>query len=274
MISHVLLKIPHDRPVYAALSTDYWPWPDALADLAGRADLSGALELRCGERRARALWAGGAPLGGHSAEESGGEDADLAALAARWPRAELSLYLLEPAVARLAWQCRAARGQTALAEWGALRADLSRRAYGGVVRAAVGDSYWQGGARLGGPEPLPGERVDLLTPASPAATAEQIAEFYGAALQLAAALFAAEPHWRAACLGLADDHPCLDPFAREVVFERGALTLIQDVPAQELLLALPAAFAATVARAGHSVADLPLEPLRAHPLWHLLGETP
>ncbi len=286
-MSHVWLTLPQDRSAYVALPTDYWPWTVAFADLEGRDNLSGALELRFEGRRARALWAEGVPLGGHyagenvgaggSADEGAGEgteeDVAFDALAARWPRAELSLYLLDPAVARLAWQCRAAAERPAAGAWDALRGDLTRRAYSGVVRAAGGDSYWQGGARLGGPEPLPGERVSLLTPNRRDATAPEIAAFYGAALTLAGQRFAAEPHWRAACLDLADEHPCLDPFAREVVFERGALTVNQDVPAAELLLALPAAFAATAAHAGLRVADLPLEPLRAHPLWGLsLGE--
>lgn len=266
-MSHVWPEVPHDRPAYAALSTDFWPWSEVFADLSARTPWSGALELRQGEHFARAVWAEGVALGGHM----GGSDHDLHQLALALPRAEVSLYVLDAHVARLAWQCRAAEVQYAASEWLKVRADLTFRAFTGVVRAAAGDSYWQSGVRVSGPEPTAGDRVTLLTPALGAVTNESVIEFYNVALAVAARTVDVEAHWRASVLELAEDHLCLDPFAREVVYEQGRLVLALDVPADELLPALRAAYSLTLRRAGKAVAELPLDALRVHPLWALSG---
>jgi len=266
-MSHVWPEVSRDRPAYTALPTDYWPWPEVLADLAARPNLSGALELSQGEARARALWADGEFLGAHDART----DHDLGGAMLALPRASVSLLLLDPVVARLAWRCRDVDPVPAGQDWTGLRSALEERAFSGVVRALGGDSFWQQGVRVSGPEPLATERVSLLTPGVRDVSPEEIVRFYGAVLGAASRLFAVESVWRASALELADDHPCLDPFAREVIYENGQLSLGTRVPTDELLPALRDATRLTLRRAGHRPSNLALDALRGEPLWSVSG---
>lgn len=269
-MSHVWPEVPREQTIYAFLPTDYWPWSEVLQDLAQRSGMSGALELRQGAVRARMLFAEGAVLGAHS--ESA--DADLATLMWMMPRAAVSLVSLPPAVARLAWQCRVAEAQVAGATWQTLRANLKFKAFTGIVRSSAGDSYWQSGVMIGGAEPAEADVVTLLAPSLEAISNTAIVEFYSQALSITSRSVAAESLWRASALDLADDHLCLDPFAREVVYENGKLAVTQDVSPEELLPALRDAFSLLLQKAGRRAGDLGLDSLRAHPLWALsnLGE--
>ncbi|PYE55717.1 hypothetical protein [Deinococcus yavapaiensis] len=269
-MSHVWPEVPREQSIYAFLPTDYWPWSEVLQDLAQRSGMSGALELRQGAVRARVLFAEGTVLGAYS--ESA--DADLATLMWMMPRAVVSLVSLSPAIARLAWQCRVADAQVANAPWSTLRATLKFKAFTGVVRSSVGDSYWQAGVMIGGPEPTEHDVVTLIAPSLEAISNTTILEFYNQALSITAKSVAAENLWRAAALDLADDHLCLDPFAREVVYENGKLAVTHDLAPEELLPALRDAFSLLLDKAGRRAGDLGLESLRAHPLWALssLGE--
>jgi len=266
-MSHLWPEVPHDQPAYADLPTDFWPWPEVLSDVTQRPNLSAALEVRQDGRRARLLWANGEPLGVHG--DTG--DTDPAALMLSHPRAHVSLYLLDPSVARMAWMCRNTPPEHSPYDWATLRGDLVQRGFTGIVRSGAGDSYWQSGRILGGPEPLTTERVSLLTPPVSAIKTEDVIDFYTQALAAAETRFNVEPVWRAVALELADDHPCLDPFAREVVYENRKLALHASIPTSELLPALKEAFLDTLRRGGTGPALIPLDPLRQHPLWSVSG---
>ncbi|MEW6422037.1 MAG: hypothetical protein AB1511_09970, partial [Deinococcota bacterium] len=77
--------------------------------------------------------------------------------------------------------------------------------------------------------------------------------------------------WRLVSVRLAGDHPCLDPFAREVTVQGGRLHVEADVPTGEVLPALLGAFQATLARLGLRLTDLPLGGLPARPEWTAAG---
>jgi hypothetical protein len=238
-----------------------------LADLAARPGFSGALELNQGATRARALWADGEFLGAHDDHT----DHDLTGALRAVPRADVSLLQLDPAVARLVWSCRTSTPATAEQDWASLRPSLVDRVFTGVVRALGGDSFWQAGTRLSGPEPLSNERVVLLTPSVRDVRPDDILQFYNTVLAAAAHVTPIEAAWRASALDLADDHPCLDPFAREVVYENGRLSLGVPVPPDELLPALRDAARLSLRRAGRRPADLSLDALHGNPLWATSG---
>ena len=271
--------VPRDRPVYSGLPTDFWPWPEALHDLTRRPGLSAILEISPdpgATPTARAIWADGHALGVHTdlttpEGQAPGAPTDLTALAVTYPRATLSLYIVDPAVARLAWQCLLADTQSPPAPWSTLRTQLAFRAYTGMVRAPSGDSYWQAGVRIAGREPRSEELVALLSPSLRHVTSAAVLEFFNAALLIARREVPVDDVWHATVMELADMHACLDPFAREVLLEGGQLSLGADVPADELLPALRDGFQLAVNRAGRRLAQLPLESLRANPLWSHAG---
>ncbi|AFZ68610.1 hypothetical protein [Deinococcus peraridilitoris] len=266
-MSHLWPQLPHDQAAYSEISSDFWPWPEVFADLKRRDHFSGALEVRQNDRRARFFWADGEALGGYS---DNSED-DLVTLALHFPRGSLSLYLLDSQVARLAWQCRDTTLQGEEQRWEDLQTGRTLQAFSGVIRGPAGDSYWHAGQHLHGPLARAGERVTLIAAPREVVSTESVIEFYNTALNVAARHFDVAAHWRASALELADDHLCLDPFAREVVYESGQLQLVQSVPADELLAALRDAYALTLVRAGRRAGELPLDALHGHSLWAQSG---
>ncbi|MFD1730736.1 hypothetical protein ACFSC4_06105 [Deinococcus malanensis] len=68
-------------------------------------------------------------------------------------------------------------------------------------------------------------------------------------------------------MALSDEHPCLDPFAQEVVLTNGILQVDPELELQELRPALSAALRQMMNRAGVRLADLPLGALRQRPEW-------
>lgn len=266
-MSHLWPELPHDQAAYSAISTDFWPWPEVFADLDRRDHFSGVLEIRHLRHRARALWLDGAPLGGYSEDA----EVDLAELARVFPRASLDLYSLDADVALLAWQCRQSDLQSEKTLWDEVKAGQILKGFSGIIRAASGDSFWQAGQHLEGPVPQPGEQVVLVEAPRKAISSESVIEFYNSAFGAAARHFDVSGHWRASALELADEHLCLDPFAREVVYENGQLQLVNSVSADELLPALRDAYALMLVRAGRRADELPLAGLRTHALWSQSG---
>lgn len=266
-MSHLWPEIPHDQPAYSEISTDFWPWPEVFADFGRRDHFSGVLELCYQDQRARALWVDGAPLGGYTQDA----EADLAELARTFPRASLALYSLDAKVALLAWQCRHSELQSETILWDEVKTGPTLQGFNGIIRTPSGDGYWQAGQLVQGQRAQPGEQVILVAAPRTVISGESVIEFYNAAFAVAARHLDVAAHWRASALELADEHLCLDPFAREVVYENGQLQLVHKVSAEELLPALRDAYALMLVRAGRQASELPLEGLRAHALWSHSG---
>lgn len=264
-----LIPLSTDRRAYAGLHTDHWPWPEALADLSARAAFSGALDVQDGARLARFMWADGQALGGQLSGTDI-ETTELAVLMRGFPRARLTLTPTEPEVAGLLWRCRKVQPQPSNEAWATLHAKLARPSFHGVVLAGAGASFWQGGARVGGPEPLEDERPGVLT-AVTELTPVSLMAFWNDVLDTVAPMTPISTHWLAAATALADDHPCMDPFAQEVILDGGQLRLLGDVPVEELSPALLATFLASLRRARLHLRDLPLARLHTHALWGVSG---
>ena len=263
---HEWPSLPLNRSVYAALHTDFWPWPEALADLNARQPFTGVLEVQDGARQARALWRAGEWLGGYDA--SG--DLALGGLMRRFPRAGLSLLPLDAVALDLLWACRHVPPQPGGQSWGMLRPKLVAQGYRGLVLGHGALSFWEAGQMISGLEPANGE-TPLLAAPDDKVNPGQLITFWNELLAVAARSLPVAALWRESALELADDHPCLDPFAREVVLDGHQIRLLSQVPPEELTPALRAVFGDVLERAQRKLSDLPLQELRHHPLWRIAG---
>lgn len=122
---------------------------------------------------------------------------------------------------------------------------------------------------MGGSLPPSGSACHLLTP--PGADEASVAALWAEVLALTHRSAPLDEAWRAVCVRLSAEHPCLDPFAREVTVQGGRLHVEPDVPAEEWRPALLAAFQATLARLGVRLADLPLAEVRGRSAWTVAG---
>ena len=77
--------------------------------------------------------------------------------------------------------------------------------------------------------------------------------------------------WRQAATRLADEHPCLDPFAREVWLDGATLHAEPDLPIPELRAAMLEQYRTMLSLYGVSLRSLPMPEARAHPLWPSSG---
>lgn len=259
------MAIPAGRTVYQ-VSSLYFPWSEVYADLEARAGFSGVLSWN----GARFWWAQGRPLGGSLRGEVYPE---LPALACRTPGGRLTLTELRPGAATLAHaaaeQLRTAT-PAAPQPWSDAQAVVRSPGFTGAVLSPGRSLLWQAGQQLcSGELPADGEAVELLAAATEL-NPERLIRFWNRVLSLHTEL-QSEAEWRAAALELADDHPCLDPFAREITLRRGELHLDADVPAEELQPALLAALGQMMARAQLSAHDPLLAALTRHPLWESSG---
>lgn len=252
------------------LHTDHYPWSEVTADLAARQTqgLSGVLEAWQGPHWARFVWVGGAPRGGFTAAADVSWPAALAAL----PRAQVTLTALDPAVAELIWTSRTLAPQPLSGLWPAPQDTLERQRFTGVLLGDPACSFWEGGRLLGGTLPAPGAACAVLTSVVPEPeTGETGLDLWRDLVAAANRLQPLDDAWRQASLGLARQHPCLDPFAREVTVQGGRLEVDADLPAAEWRPALLSVFRATLARAGVRLDELPLAELRARSGWHAAG---
>ena len=77
--------------------------------------------------------------------------------------------------------------------------------------------------------------------------------------------------WRSSAAELAERHPMLDPFAREVWLDQLSVQALPDLNAAELRDALLAVFEATLRRLRLRLRALPLAELQASPIWSASG---
>jgi len=263
------LDVPPDRAVYARLLTDHYPWTEVTVDLAARQaqGLSGVFDAQQGGRWARFVWVGGVLRGGFTA---GGEVGWATALAAL-PRAEVSLTALDPAVAERVWTSRTLEPQPLDGAWPGPRAVLEGQGFSGVLLGAGACSFWSAGQVAGGRLPDPGAVCEVLAEPVGPAYGPALLDFWAELIATAHRHAPLDEAWRQVSLRLAGEHPCLDPFAREVTVQGGRLTLDPELPPGEAQPALLSAFQATLARLGLRLADLPVGGLRAQPEWAAAG---
>ena len=262
------LPLPSRQALYV-LSTDHYPWSEVCADIEVRPFLSAVLEARQANRRGRLLWRAGELLGGFDH----GSDLGLSAFMLAFPRATLQLSLVDPSVVSLAWQCRNAQPEALSASWPEAQDGLSRSNFSGTLLGGEGGaaiSYWQSGKPVAGTLPTGGQVFTVSAPqlmTTPALTA-----FWTQVMVLASAQSRELPEvWRSCAGVLADQHPCLDPFAREVWLEKNTLRTLPGTDAAELRGALLAVFDMALRRVKVRIRSLPITELQASPLWEISG---
>ncbi|WP_293911403.1 hypothetical protein [Deinococcus sp.] len=267
------------RQAQYVLSTDHYPWSEICADLEARPLLSAVLEARqqsaggqgfAGQtRRGRLFWNAGVALGGFDQ----GRDLNMSEFMRAFPRATLQLQLVDPAVVSLAWQCRGAQPEALSEPWPEVQGALSRSAFAGALMGGVGGasiSYWQSGKPVAGTLPTGGLVYTVSAPQQLSAGA--LAGFWSQIYVLAGAQAAGLAEaWRACAGELADDHPCLDPFAREVWLEGQQVQVAPDIDVTELRGALRAVSDASLRRLKLRIRSLPVTELQNSPLWTISG---
>lgn len=264
------LAVPLDHAVYTGLHTDHYPWTEVTLDLATRQaqGLSAVFDAQQGPDWARFVWVRGTLRGGFTATGDLTWPIALAAL----PRAQVTLAVLDPAVAELVWASRTQEPQPLAGPWPEPQVSLARERFSGVLLGGQACSFWAGGEMIAGTLPPPGAACFTLASATPVTPGpEALLAFW---TELIAAAHRAAPldeAWRLVSVRLAEQHPCLDPFAREVVVQGGRLHVDPELPPAEVQPALLAAFRAVLARLGLRLADLPLADLRARPEWLAAG---
>ena len=264
------LPAPADRPLYAALLTDHYPWSEVYADLSARPGLSAALEVRgldTPDRQARFVWADGELLGGHDARGELG----LREVGPRYPRAQVSLLALDPACARLLWACRNAEAQPLTLPWPQAQAPLEAQNFRGALLSAGGAcSLWDAGRPLGGGLPQAGETLRAAALREGHSAAE-LAAFWQAVFARSGGALRLSERYAALATELSDEHLCLDPFSREVWLAQGGLHIHPELPLGELQPALLALYRALLEESGQTTGALPLGDLPQHPLWGASG---
>ena len=284
------LAVPLDRPLYAGLHTDYYPWAEVTVDLATRQaqGLSAVFDMEQEGSWARFVWVRGALQGGFTAQNEVMWPAAMAAL----PRAQVSLTALDPVVAELIWASRTVPLQALDGVWPTHQAALTHHRFSGVILCEQAVSYWAGGEVVGGELPptgasclaLPLLAETAVTPpasaapavasAAPSATATGSTALLPFWTELIATTHRVSPldeTWRLVSVRLAEQYPCLDPFAHEVYVEGGELHVEAELAPDEMQGALLSAYQATLARLGLRLADLPVAELRTRPEWAAAG---
>ncbi|AWN23342.1 hypothetical protein DKM44_08970 [Deinococcus irradiatisoli] len=262
------LRLPSQSALYL-LSTDHYPWSEVLSDLEQRPSLSAVLEAQQGAQRGRVVWQGGTLLGGFDAER----DLSLAEFMRAFPRATLRLSVLETVMAQLLWQCRGSQPQTAPQPWPAAQGFLSERKFSGLVlggEQGASVSCWQLGKPVAGTLPESGKVYILVAPQQLDLTS--LVTFWSQVLAQASVQAASFPEvWRGAAAELAFEHPCLDPFAREIWLEGAWVRVQEDLDLAEVRDALLAAFSATLRKLKLPLQSLALAALQASPAWSASG---
>lgn len=264
------LPVPLDHAVYVHLHTDHYPWTEVTVDLAVRQaeGLSGVFDAQQGSDWARFVWVRGALRGGFTAAGDITWPATLAAL----PRAQVTLAPLDPAVAELVWASRTQAAQPRAEGWPDLHSILERQRFSGVLLGGQACSFWEGGRAIGGTLPPAGVPCTTLSRLPDGAVGQAaLLDFWRDLIAAAHRAAPLDEAWRLVSVRLAGEHPCLDPFAREVTVQGGRLHVEAEVPNDEVLPALLAAFQATLARLGLRLSDLPLGGLPARPEWVAVG---
>lgn len=262
------LPLP-SRQVLYQFSTDHYPWSEVRADLDQRPMLSAVLEARQDGRQGRLMWNAGAALGGFDQDS----DLSLSEFMLAFPRSTLQLLVLDPVMAGLAWQCRSARPEQLPEEWPDAQDQLSSSSFSGALLGGENGSiisYWQSGKPVAGSLPVGGKVYKLSAPQQ--LNASDLLAFWSQVLRLASAETSLVPEiWRTSAADLAEEHPCLDPFAREVWIEPLSVRAIPELRVTELRDALLAVFEMTLRRVKLPLRSLPLEELQTSPIWNASG---
>ena len=261
-MSHVWLKLPPERAVYGDLSTDHYPWTEVYADLSLRPQFSGALDVQQGDLRGRFIWVGGELRGGHDLEG----DLDIRTLPVSFARAQVSLSQLDPALAQLLWLCRDGDTLALPITWPDARDLLAARRFRGALLGQSACSLWEDGRMLAGTLPEPGEELSTVTPRA-RYTHTDLEAFWGEVLRASSSRLPLAEAWRQAATRLADDHPCLDPFAREVWLDGQTLHADPELPILEFRSAMLAQYRTMLSLHGVALRTLPMPEAGAHPLW-------
>ncbi|GGR79861.1 hypothetical protein [Deinococcus sedimenti] len=263
------VAVPLDAAVYGVLSTDHYPWTDVTADLSVRQgqQFTGVFDAWQGNRWARFLWNQGTLLGGYT---SSGQNVGWSTVMQGLPRAHVRLTELSPRLVDLLWATRDVEGRPAPAAWPAARAELERSHYHGLILSGAACSYWLAGRLVAGDLPADGAGAWLFSPHSES-NREDLLQFWQDLLSATNRAHPLETAWQEVTMRLADMHPCLDPFAQDVTFQGGRLTVQEDVPVDEFRPALADALRGTLSRLGLRLVDLPITNLREQPEWAASG---
>ena len=262
------LPLPSRQPLYL-LSTDHYPWSEVCADIEQRPLLSAVLEARQDGRQGRMMWNTGAALGGFDQTT----DLSLSEFMLAFSRATVQLSVLEPSTVITAWQCRSAQPEAVSETWPDAQAQLASSGFSGALlggeRGSV-ISSWQSGRPVAGSLPVGGVVYKLSAPQQ--LRTPELIQFWSQVLALTAAQNgSAADVWRSSAAELAERHPVLDPFAREVWLDQLSVRALPDLNVAELRDALLAVFEATLRRLRVRLRTLPLAELQASPIWSASG---
>ncbi|UWX62716.1 hypothetical protein [Deinococcus rubellus] len=262
------LPLPSRQPLYL-LSTDHYPWSEVCADIEQRPLLSAVLEARQDGRQGRMMWNAGAALGGFDQAR----DLSVSEFMLAFSHATVQLSLVEPSAVITAWQCRSAQPEALSEAWPAAQAQLADSGFSGALlggeRGSV-ISFWQSGRPVAGSLPVGGVVYKLSAPQQ--LRGPELIQFWSQVLAMTAAQSSnVADVWRSSAAELADRHPVLDPFAREVWLDQLSVQALPDLNVAELRDALLAVFSATLRRVRLRLRALPLAELQASPMWSASG---
>lgn len=273
--------------VYRQLSTDFYPWPEVVADLKARASKGQSFLFQAWQPSSNAaggtehwanfIWRDGTLLGGYTV----GRELAFGAVMRALPRALVTLLPLSAAQAAQLWPMRSAeylaKVQAGGQQWRAEAADIPENVAGrsGLLIGGEGGrwvTFWQNGA------PIAGEwnaglstRSWYFVAAPPSLPRGELLELWQQVIALTSRQRNLDDAWKRAAMRLAEAHPVLDPFAREVAVRSGQLQVAAGVPADELRPALLDAYRYSLKILNLPFAALPLEEVSRHPLWEASG---
>lgn len=264
------LPLPQDQVIYLPLSTDFYPWTEVLTDIERRQEPSftAVLDIQEENRWARFVWVRGALRGGVAAS---GQDVPLDVAVRALPNAHVALTGLEPAVAEVVWNCRAAPAKALAQAWPAPLEQLERERFTGALLAGDDCSYWEAGTVLSGVLPAAGV-VCLAVAPDDGAERASLVHFWR---ELIAVTQRSQPDfsgvWRQVSMQLSDRYVVLDPFAHEINVEEGRLSVDDDVTLDELRPAMLTAYRASLRRLNVRLQDLPITTLSQREAWIASG---
>ncbi|GGL66523.1 hypothetical protein GCM10010840_00520 [Deinococcus aerolatus] len=261
--------VPLDRTVYAGLRTDHYPWTEIMADLETRQSegFSGVLDAEQGERWARFVWVRGQCLGGFT---GGGQAVGWELVHGGLPRARVSLGECSPPVGAVVWTSRAARAGALAGRWPDVQLGLKREQFYGLLVSEGLCSVWDSGQVLAGRLPDTGEMCVAYSPNTPE-NRERLLQFWRDLLGAVHASIPLDEVWQQTCMRLSAEHPCLDPFVREITLSGGVLFVDRVLAVGEFRPALQTALRAVLLNLGINLNDLALGDLPNRPEWAAAG---
>lgn len=261
--------LPLDRVIYADLCTDHYPWTEIMLDLETRqaAGFSGVLDAVQGDRWARFVWVRGQCLGGFT---GGGQAVTWDVTHGGLPRARVRLGECSPPVGAVVWTSRAARAGALAGRWPDTQLILKREQFYGLVVSEELCSVWESGQVLAGHLPDDGALCVAYSP-NTAENREQLLQFWRHLLAAVHSNVSLDEVWQQTCVRLSAEHPCLDPFVREVTLRGGVLNVDPTVAVGEFRPALQTALRVALMTLGVSLDDLALGDLPNRPEWAAAG---